>query len=117
METEAGVATSRRWVETRLLTLQRGNWGAYSYLWNDEQTDATLVQETGVTKTVEVREDDQVVQRTWHVPSRSECLSCHSRQAGFVLGMTTLQLNRQAEIGTAQISCFAGNNQNGRRPG
>ena len=56
METEAGVAVSRRWVETRLLKLQDGEWAAYTYLWNDEQTDATLVDGPGTTKTFEFRE-------------------------------------------------------------
>ena len=28
---------------------------------------------------------------TWRVPSRTECMSCHSRQANFVLGLSELQ--------------------------
>ena len=29
--------------------------------------------------------------QTWRVPSRTECMSCHSRQANFVLGLSELQ--------------------------
>ena len=104
---EVGVAASRRWVETRLLTRRDGDWTGYTYLWNDEQTDATLVDDLGTTKTYEVHEAGVISQRTWHVPSRSECLSCHSRQAGFVLGMTTPQLNRTHAYGAVQVNQLA----------
>ena len=32
--------------------------------------------------------------QTWHYPSRAECMVCHSRAANFVLGPSTLQMNR-----------------------
>jgi putative heme-binding domain-containing protein len=32
--------------------------------------------------------------QTWRVPSRAECLACHSRAAEFVLGVSELQMNR-----------------------
>jgi len=33
--------------------------------------------------------------QAWRVPSRTECLTCHSRAVNFVLGMSELQLNRE----------------------
>lgn len=84
----------RRRVETRLLTLQQGQWYGYSYRWNEKQTDAVLVSAGG--------SDQEFVTRggrrqTWHYPSRTECMVCHSRAAGFVLGLNTLQMNKQDE--------------------
>src|SRR5205823_3786837 len=35
--------------------------------------------------------DNQPAQHTWKVPSRIECMSCHSRQSNFVLGLSELQ--------------------------
>ena len=35
---------------------------------------------------------------TWHYPSRAECMVCHSRAAGFVLGLNTLQMNRAHDL-------------------
>lgn len=32
--------------------------------------------------------------QAWRIPSRTECLTCHSRAVGFVLGLSRLQLDR-----------------------
>lgn len=74
-------------IETRLLTRQKGQWVGYSYRWNEEQTDATLVDAKGEQR------------KGWHYPARAECMACHSRAANFVLGFTTLQLG-ETQLGT-----------------
>ena len=33
--------------------------------------------------------------QVWHYPSRAECMTCHSRAAQFVLGLTAIQMNRE----------------------
>ena len=38
-------------------------------------------------------------EQTWRFPARTECLVCHSRAAGFVLGFTPLQLDRDRDYG------------------
>jgi len=38
-------------------------------------------------------------QQTWHYPSRAECMVCHSRAANYVLGLTTLQMNKEHDYG------------------
>jgi glucose/arabinose dehydrogenase len=90
---------SRRWVETRFLTKQNGEWFGYSYLWNDEQTDATLVDGRGVDREFTLRGPGGVRKQVWHYPSRSECMVCHSRAANFVLGPSELQMNREHDYG------------------
>ena len=35
--------------------------------------------------------------QTWHYPSRTECMVCHSRAANYVLGLTTAQMNKMHE--------------------
>lgn len=79
-----------RRIETRVLLKQRNDWSAYSYVWDAAQTDATLAPNEGKRLTIEDRE--------WLVPSRSDCLSCHSREANFALGLTNAQLNRDATV-------------------
>lgn len=73
-------------LETRLLVLHTdGNWAGYSYEWDENETDATLLP-AGKTRTV----GSQV----WAYPSRGECLQCHTDAAGRALGPETAQMNR-----------------------
>lgn len=108
LEAEEGNPSSRRWVETRFLTNQQGEWFGYSYAWNDEQTDAVLVGAKGMDRDFAVRVPrspvypDGVRKQTWHYPSRSECMVCHSRAANFVLGPSALQMNRVHDYGTVR---------------
>lgn len=73
-------------IETRLFVrYEDGGWAGYSYEWNDEQTDATLLA-TGKTKDVSGF-------GTWTFPSRGECFSCHTAAAGFTLGLEARQVD------------------------
>jgi len=92
---------SRR-IETRLLTRQTGQWVGYSYRWNENQTDATLVGAQGGEKELVVK-DGRLPggqrKQVWRYPSRTECMTCHSRAANFVLGLTDPQLNKLHDYG------------------
>ena len=89
----AGDRPARR-VETRILLKQENDWTAYTYLWNDTQTDAALAPKEGRRL--------EVAGRDWLVPSRSDCVACHARGANYVLGLTNPQLNRDVVIGGAK---------------
>ena len=100
LELKENVSDSRRWIETRLLTKQQGEWVGYSYAWNDEQTDATLVESAGKDQSFEILTSTGSVQRQlWRYPSRTECMVCHTRAARYVLGLSTLQMNRLHDYG------------------
>lgn len=76
---------SGRVIETRLLLRQpHVEWSGYSYQWNEQQTEATLL-----TGTASAPIGDQV----WHYPSRAECTQCHTAAAGDSLGLEARQLN------------------------
>lgn len=76
-----------RLVETRLFMRHPdGVWGGFSYEWNAEQTQATLI-EGGATR-------DLGGGRSWIFPSEAQCLECHTEAAGRALGLETAQLNR-----------------------
>jgi uncharacterized repeat protein (TIGR03806 family) len=100
LDATEGDATARRWIETRFLTKQGGEWVGYSYLWNNEQTDAELVGAEGLDREYEIRapptpaHPESVKKLAWHFPSRVECMVCHSRAANFVLGLSTAQMNK-----------------------
>lgn len=98
LETTEGDAGSRRWIETRFLTREQGEWIGYSYEWNADQSDATLVDKLGVDRTYAIKtKEGGHIERKWRYPSRTECMVCHSRAANFVLGLSTPQLNRDHE--------------------
>jgi len=94
----ASDSTASRRVETRMLVRQDNAWRGYSYLWNDAQDDADLVEATGRDIELSLSANEGVpsagATRPWRVPSRSECLTCHSDRMGGVLGLTQPQLNR-----------------------
>lgn len=102
LEMEEGNPASRRRIETRMLVRQQNHWLGYSYLWNDQQTDAQLVEPRGMDLPLLIKSKQgsgETREQTWHVPSRSECMICHSRAAGFVLGIHTIQMNREFDFG------------------
>jgi glucose/arabinose dehydrogenase len=101
LELKRGNPKSRRWIETRVLLLEQNEWAAYSYRWNDEQTDAELLPASGDDREFELKSasGDAIPTLTWRYPSRTECLTCHSRQAGFALGMNVWQMNHEHDYG------------------
>lgn len=101
-----GAKPERRRVETRVMVRQQGEWAGYSYRWDPEQSDAELVPEAGDAAEFEVADasaPDGRRGQVWRFPSRSECLLCHSRAAGFVLGFSPMQLDRDGDLGADQL--------------
>ncbi|HZZ78323.1 MAG TPA: PQQ-dependent sugar dehydrogenase [Gemmataceae bacterium] len=93
IDTEEGNPQSRRWIETRFLTRQGTEWYGYSYAWNDEQSEGTLVENKGADREYTIKTKAGAKKLNWHYPSRSECMVCHSRAANWVLGLSELQFN------------------------
>lgn len=104
---EAGKPDSRHWIETRLLTRQQGEWAGYSYRWNEEQTEATLVGSAGEDRVFAIQGPHGRYQQIWRYPSRAECMVCHSRAANFVLGLSTLQMNKPCSNDPSQENQLA----------
>ncbi len=73
-------------VETRLL-LNHANsgWRGYSYEWNNTLTDADLLSDA---------KNKTIGNQTWHFPSPTSCLFCHTSIAGVAIGPEVGQLNR-----------------------
>ena len=94
LDMQAGQPDSRKWVETRFLLREQNEWVGYSYQWNEEQTDAFLVEKEGRDQVFTIQTAEGMKPQTWHYPSRAECMVCHSRAAKYVLGLSTMQLNK-----------------------
>jgi glucose/arabinose dehydrogenase len=96
LEITNGLPSSRQRVETRLLVkTEEGVYGV-TYKWNKAQTDAVLVPDEGAHETFSIHQEGSTRFQQWRYPARNECLHCHTKSAGFVLGANTLQLNRWA---------------------
>jgi len=78
-------------------------WRGYTYLWNDEQTDAVLLEDPqGMDRTLTIQDPtapNGQRQQTWHFPGRAECTICHNMAAKYVVGLNTLQANRDFDYG------------------
>ncbi|MBK7827602.1 PQQ-dependent sugar dehydrogenase [Nannocystis sp.] len=73
-------------IETRLLVRHDdGAWAGYSYAWDADGRDATLLA-AGETR--------EIAGQPWIFPGRDECLFCHSDAAGRTLGLELAQLAR-----------------------
>ncbi|HZF31105.1 MAG TPA: PQQ-dependent sugar dehydrogenase [Gammaproteobacteria bacterium] len=73
-------------VETRLFMRHPdGDWAGYSYEWNAQHTDATLLAGS---KSVTIGGTVN-----WFFPSGNDCMTCHTSVAGFALGVEAAQLN------------------------
>ncbi len=85
-------------LETQLLHFENGMWHPYSYIWNDERTDATLVDSAGTDHefrySLPGAARDKVEERSWHANAENECRMCHNAGSGFVLGFVPNQLDR-----------------------
>ena len=80
-----------RRIETRLLVKRQGDWAGYSYQWDAAQRDATLAPKGGA-------DLELVGGQPWRVPSRAECMMCHTREMNFSLTLHEGQLNRGDQL-------------------
>lgn len=79
-----------RHIETQILHFENLAWQGYSYRWNEEQTDAVLVDAAGVT--------DEIDGEPWTFHSRAECARCHNIGSDYRLAFQPGQLNRDGQL-------------------
>jgi len=103
LEMERGQAASRRRIETQVLHHDGNLWGAYTYRWNDAQTDAELVGARGEDVVFNVKDaaaPGGARQQKWRFFSRVECLRCHNPWDNYAPGFSSLQLDRPSARAT-----------------
>jgi putative heme-binding domain-containing protein len=99
-----------RKIETQLLYFDGVQWGAYSYRWNDAQTDAELLPARGAESTFDIQDaaaPGGIRRQTWRHFSRAECLRCHNLWNNFAPGFTALQLERDGSADNDPLRLLA----------
>ncbi len=81
-------------IETRLLVHEEKGWAAYSYIWNDEQTDA-MYEVAGGRKDISwVHSDGKKRDLNYVIPNVNQCKGCHTYNGKMIpIGPTARQLN------------------------
>ncbi|WP_254511271.1 PQQ-dependent sugar dehydrogenase [Anatilimnocola floriformis] len=106
LETEKGKPSSRRRVETQVLHYDVDTWKAYNYIWNDEQTDATLAPDVSSDRAFSIKDaqaEGGQRQQTWHHASRTECILCHTTRAASIHGFRYPQLKNLSSLTSLEI--------------
>ncbi|MSR58662.1 MAG: hypothetical protein EXS05_13580 [Planctomycetaceae bacterium] len=116
MEMEKGNPASRKRLETRIMHFEQteGNeevgdqvWRGYTYVWNDKQTDADLLDAQGRDRELTIRDAEApggTRKQVWHFPSRAECTLCHTMPAKYALGVNSHQMNKDHDYGSGVMA-------------
>lgn len=81
-------------LETRFsVKTSSGSFYYSTYKWNEQQTDAVLL-ESGLEENISITKADGSTEiQTWSYPSNQDCISCHNPATGGALGTNTRYLN------------------------
>jgi glucose/arabinose dehydrogenase len=99
-QTRGYPATAKR-LETRLFIKTATSAYGVSYRWNNEGTEAYLVDDNGVDFDMNLTVNGSPYTQRWRIPSRAECMTCHTPQGGHALSFETRQLNRTGTLGSS----------------
>jgi uncharacterized repeat protein (TIGR03806 family) len=104
LELERGRPESQRRIETQLLHYDGRTWRAYSYRWNEDQTDAQLVENEGRDDTFIVIDSDSPGGHrrvTYNFAARASCMRCHNPWAQHSLAFNLPQVTRSHDYNGA----------------
>ncbi len=90
-------------LETRVYVHRTDGWRGFTYVWDEQQEDAWLI-DARVDSALPAKVAKRLGTKTWTFPGRSDCTSCHTPQAGFVLGFRSEQLDRIVQHGDMPVN-------------
>jgi uncharacterized repeat protein (TIGR03806 family) len=97
-------AAIRKRLETRFFARgTNGNWYGLTYKWREDESDADLLPGS-LEEAIAITTPTGVRTQVWYYPSRQDCLTCHTPNAGSVLGTRTSQLNGDFTYPTSGVT-------------
>lgn len=92
-------------IESRLLIKENDTWNIATYLWNEDQTEATLELNGVDTPISWINTDGNNRSTLYHVPDENECIACHqSSETMIPLGPSLRNLNRMVNRNGADLN-------------
>jgi uncharacterized repeat protein (TIGR03806 family) len=105
------LAKGERHLETRIELRKDDGWYGFSYIWDNQQTEATLALGGREVDVSWIHDDGQRRSTRYNIPNANQCLTCHSQDKAFIpIGPTAQNLNRplpETEETTNQLSYLA----------
>jgi uncharacterized repeat protein (TIGR03806 family) len=98
-------AKGKKIIETRLEIRSGARWNVGTYLWDEQQADATLIT-TGLDKTVNwIDQQGRGNVISYHIPSVRECATCHQSSGDVIpIGPKLRNLNTEVIRNTTAIN-------------
>lgn len=97
---ERNEAKGRRLMETRVLVHEVKGWKALPYIWNNEQTEATLEVAGGSESVAWIDELGKKKSLEYVIPNMNQCKGCHEKQGIMTpIGPSARQLNGEFSYG------------------
>ncbi|MFT7510809.1 MAG: putative repeat protein (TIGR03806 family) [Candidatus Omnitrophota bacterium] len=93
---ERGNPASAVRVETRFLVRTANGVYGLSYAWNPAGDEASLVANPGTNIVFAINDGGAMTNQVWSIPTRTQCVVCHTPAGGWSLGFNTRQLNCEA---------------------
>jgi uncharacterized repeat protein (TIGR03806 family) len=101
---ELNTSSGPRRLETRVLYRTAAAWEAYSYRWNDQQTDAERVDvpDLAYYTVPDSQNPGSTLEQPWVYLASGQCFQCHTAASGYALGLRSSQLNGDFDYALAQ---------------
>ena len=95
-------------LETRIELRQQDGWYGFSYLWNEEQTEATLALGGSEVDVNWIHTDGKKRKNRYQIPNANQCLNCHQQGDDFVpIGPIAANLNGVWDHGHGPVNQLA----------
>jgi uncharacterized repeat protein (TIGR03806 family) len=91
----------RKIIETRLLVHRESGWDALTYIWNDEQSEATLENAGDIKNISWVHYDGSTRKDEYIIPNKNQCKGCHWNNTTTItpIGPKVRNINRDLNYG------------------